>query len=111
MACDNCKHDVVDETTAIRAAAEVAQKYRILVRAVIALAFGFFIMVGCCIWAVVNAQTIANDAVLQALKTVGEMEVVHEESTTMQTVDGDSATINNVEGEQYNDNAQNGGGE
>lgn len=111
MACDNCKHDVVDETTAIRAAAEVAQKYKLLVRAVIALAFGFFIMVGCCIWAVVNAQTIANDAVLQALKTVGEMEVVHEESTTTQTVDGDSATINNVEGEQYNDNAQNGGGE
>lgn len=111
MACDNCKHDVVDETTAIRAAAEVAQKYRILCRAVIALAFGFFIMVGCCIWAVVNAQTIANDAVLQALKTVGEMEVVHEESTTTQTVDGDSATINNVDGEQHNDNAQNGGGE
>lgn len=111
MACDNCKHNVVDETTAIRAAAEVAQKYRILCRAVIALAFGFFVMVGCCIWAVVNAQTIANDAVLQALKTVGEMEVVHEESTTTQTVDGDSATINNVEGEQYNDNAQNGGGE
>lgn len=110
MACD-CKHDVVDETTAIRAAAEVAQKYKLLVRAVIALAFGFFIMVGCCIWAVVNAQTIANDAVLQALKTVGEMEVVHEESATTQTVDGDSATINNVDGEQYNDNAQNGGGE
>ena len=39
------------------------------------------------------------------------MEVVHEESTTTQTVDGDSATINNVDGEQYNDNAQNGGGE
>lgn len=109
MACDNCKHDVVDETTAIRAAAEVAQKYKLLVRAVIALAFGFFIMVGCCIWAVVNAQTIANDAVLQALKTVGEMEVVHEESTT-QSVEGDSAIINNAEFEQYNDNAQNGGG-
>lgn len=108
MACD-CKHDVVDETTAIRAAAEVAQKYKLLVRAVIALAFGFFIMVGCCIWAVVNAQTIANDAVLQALKTVGEMEVSHEETTT-QSVEGDSAIINNAEFEQYNDNAQNGGG-
>lgn len=109
MACDNGKHDVVDETTAIRAAAEVAQKYKLLVRAVIALAFGFFIMVGCCIWAVVNAQTIANDAVLQALKTVGEMEVSHEETTT-QSVEGDSAIINNAEFEQYNDNAQNGGG-
>ena len=107
----NIKTDIVEETAAIKAAAEVAQKYRILCRAVIALAFGFFVMVGCCIWAVVNAQTIANDAVLQALKTVGEMEVVHEESTTTQTVDGDSATINNVDGEQYNDEAQNGGGE
>ena len=111
MACDSCKPNLEQETRAIRGAAEMAQKYRILVRAVIALAFGFFVMVGCCIWAVVNAQTIANDAVLQALKTVGEMEVVHEESTTTQTVDGDSATINNVDGEQYNDDAQNGGGE
>lgn len=111
MACDNCKHDVVDETTAIRAAAEVAQKYRILVRAVIALAFGFFIMVGCCIWAVVNAQTIANEAMIEALNTVAETGVTQETTTTTttQTVDGDSATINNVEGEQYNDNAQNGG--
>ena len=32
------------------------------------------------------------------------------ETTTTQTVDGDSATINNVDGEQYNDNAVNGGG-
>lgn len=31
------------------------------------------------------------------------------ETTTTQTVDGDSATINNVDGEQYNDNAVNGG--
>lgn len=112
MACDNCKHDVVDETTAIRAAAEVAQKYKLLVRAVIALAFGFFIMVGCCIWAVVNAQTIANEAMIEALNTVAEIGVTQETTTTTtQTVDGDSATINNVEGEQYNDNAQNGGGE
>ena len=33
------------------------------------------------------------------------------ETTTTQTVDGDSATINNVDGEQYNDNAVNGGAE
>ena len=32
-------------------------------------------------------------------------------TTTTQTVDGDSATINNVDGEQYNDNAVNGGAE
>lgn len=33
------------------------------------------------------------------------------ETTTTQTVDGDTATINNVDGEQYNDNAVNGGAE
>lgn len=109
---NNMKSDIVEETRAIRGAAEMAQKYRILVRAVIALAFGFFIMVGCCIWAVVNAQTIANEAMIEALNTVAEIGVTQETTTTTtQTVDGDSATINNVEGEQYNDNAQNGGGE
>lgn len=95
MACDNCKHDVVDETTAIRAAAEVAQKYKLLVRAVIALAFGFFIMVGCCIWAVVNAQTIANEAVLDALMAVSEMEVTST-TTTSVTQDTGEGTGNNV---------------
>lgn len=94
MACD-CKHDVVDETTAIRAAAEVAQKYKLLVRAVIALAFGFFIMVGCCIWAVVNAQTIANEAVLDALMAVSEMEVTST-TTTSVTQDTGEGTGNNV---------------
>lgn len=94
MACD-CKHDVVDETTAIRAAAEVAQKYKLLVRAVIALAFGFFVMVGCCIWAVVNAQTIANEAVLDALMAVSEMEVTST-TTTSVTQDTGEGTGNNV---------------
>ena len=104
MACD-CKHDVVDETTAIRAAAEVAQKYKLLVRAVIALAFGFFVMVGCCIWAVVNAQTIANNAMLDALMAVSEMEVTSTTTTTVTQdtgegagnnvyLDGDSTTYN-----------------
>ena len=73
----------------------MAQKYRILVRAVIALAFGFFIMVGCCIWAVVNAQTIANDAVLDALMAVSEMEVTST-TTTSVTQDTGEGTGNNV---------------
>src|SRR5699024_8867944 len=94
MACD-CKHDVVDETTAIRAAAEVAQKYKLLVRAVIALAFGFFVMVGCCVWAVVNAQTIANNAMLDALMAVSEMEVTSTTTTTV-TQDTGEGTGNNV---------------
>ena len=109
MACDSCKPNLEQETRAIRGAAEMAQKYRILVRAVIALAFGFFIMVGCCIWAVVNAQTIANEAVLDALIAVSEMEVVSETTTTTTTevtqdtgegsgnnvyLDGDQTTYN-----------------
>ena len=83
----------------------MAQKYRILVRAVIALAFGFFIMVGCCIWAVVNAQTIANNAMLDALMAVSEMEVTSTTTTTVAQdtgegtgnnvyLDGDSTTYN-----------------
>lgn len=105
----NIKTDIVEETTAIKAAAEVAQRYRILCRAVIALAFGFFVMVGCCIWAVVNAQTIANNAMLDALIAVSEMEVVSETTTTTTTevtqdtgegsgnnvyLDGDQTTYN-----------------
>lgn len=92
---NNIKTDIVEETTAIKAAAEVAQKYRILCRAVIALAFGFFIMVGCCIWAVVNAQTIANNAMLDALMAVSEMEVTSTTTTTV-TQDTGEGTGNNV---------------
>ena len=91
----NIKTDIVEETTAIKAAAEVAQKYRILCRAVIALAFGFFVMVGCCIWAVVNAQTIANNAMLEALMAVSEMEVTSTTTTTV-TQDTGEGTGNNV---------------
>lgn len=91
----NIKTDIVEETTAIKAATEVAQKYRILCRAVIALAFGFFIMVGCCIWAVVNAQTIANNAMLDALMAVSEMEVTSTTTTTV-TQDTGEGTGNNV---------------
>ena len=48
---------------------------------------------------------------IEALNTVAEIGVTQETTTTTttQTVDVDSATINNVDGEQYNDNAQNGG--
>lgn len=119
MACDNCKNDVVEETTAIRAASEVAQKYKFLCRAMIALVLAFIVMAGCFVWALVtikdianNAQSIANEAMIQALNTVAEIGVTQETTTTTtQTVDGDIATINNVEGEQYNDNAKNGGSE
>lgn len=92
----NIKTDIVEETTAIKAAAEVAQKYRILCRAVIALAFGFFVMVGCCIWAVVNAQTIANEAMIEALNTVAKIGVTEETTTTTVTQDTGEGEGNNV---------------
>lgn len=109
MSCENCKGKVVDEVAAVKATSEVAQRYKLLSKAVVALSVAFFLMVGCCVWVVVNAQRIANEAVLEALYTVAEMEVTTETTTTTQTVEGDSATINNVDGEQYNDNATNGG--
>lgn len=76
--------------------------------AVITLALCVVVMAGCMVWAVLNVQNVANEAMLNALNTVAEMEVVTE--TTTQTVEGDSATINNGEWEQYNDNAAKNGG-
>ena len=77
-----------------------------------ALCAAFVIFAGCVAWAIQNAQNVANQAVLNALETVAEMEVTTETTTTTttQTVEGDSATINNVDGEQYNDEATNNGG-
>lgn len=105
MGCESCKnHDLTEETKAVRGASEMAQRYKLLCGAVVALVVGFVVMAGCMVWAVTNAQRIANEAVLEALETVAEMEVATE-TTTTQTVEGDSATINNVKGEQFNDNA------
>lgn len=110
MGCNNCeKNDTLtEEARAVRGASEMAQRYKLLCGAVIALVIGFVIIAGCMVYAVTNAQRIANEAVLEALYTVSEMEVTTE-TTTTQTVEGDSATINNVDGEQYNDNAVNEG--
>lgn len=79
--------------------------------AVMALCAAVIVMAGCMVWVVRNAQEVANEAVLNALNTVAEMEVTTTETTTTQTVEGDSATINNVDGEQYNGNASKGGAE
>ena len=51
---------------------------------------------------------------VDSIHKILEAGVVIEETTTTetttQTIEGDTATINNVDGEQYNDNATNGGG-
>lgn len=96
MSCDGCKNktDLTDETKAIRAASDMAQKYKLLCRAVIALVIGFVVMAGCMVWAVTNAQRIANEAVLEALNTVAEVGVTSE--TTTVTQDTGEGEGNNV---------------
>lgn len=113
MSCGNCKNnsDLSEETKAIRGASEMAQRYKMLCAAVIALVIGFVVMAGCMVYAVTNAQRIANEAVLEALYAMADLEVTAETTTTTtQSVEGDSATINNGDWEQYNDNAVNQGG-
>ena len=61
------------------------------------------------LWAASHMQETMNEAVLNSLNSVAELGVT--QTTTTQTVEGDSATINNVEGEQYNDNSSKNGGE
>ena len=114
MSCETCKghSDLTEEAKAVKRASEITQVYdrqnRRLWIAIIVLAASIVVMAGCMVWAVTNAQRLANDAMWEALNTVAEMEVVSE--TTTQTVEGDSAIINNADFEQYNDNAVNGGG-
>ena len=60
-----------------------------------------------------HMQEMMNKAVENALRTVAEFQIEGSTTTTTettQTVEGDAATINNVEGEQFNDNATKGGG-
>lgn len=116
MSCETCKSHTpnLDEATvAVKKASEITQVYdrqnRRLWIAIIVLAASMVVMAGCMVWAVTNAQRLANDAMWNALNTVAEMEVT-QETTTTQTIEGDSAIINNADFEQYNDNAVNGGG-
>ena len=113
MSCETCKghaDPVKDAAEAGRLMADMVQAYdrqnRRLWVAILALAAALLVSAGCMIWAVTNAQKIANEAMINALNSVAEIGVT-QETTTTQTVDGDSATINNVDGEQYNDSATN----
>ncbi len=54
--------------------------------------------------AINEAQETLNEAMIQALNTVADMEVVSETTTT--TIEGDSATYNEVAGDILNDSAQ-----
>lgn len=97
MACGNCNHttDIADETAAVKAASEIAQKYKLLCRAVVALAIAFVVMACGFVAAIINGQQTINDAVLTALQTVAEMEVISETTTTTVTQDTGEGTGNN----------------
>lgn len=113
MACPDCKNEKNEVEVSAQTARVVAdmnrgrdRRFTMLFVGWIVSVIAILVMAACMIWAVNNAQNVANQAVLNALNTVAEMEVT-QETTTTQTVEGDSATINNVDGEQYNDNATN----
>lgn len=115
MSCETCKSkpsDLSEATVAVKKASEITQVYdrqnRRLWIAIIVLAAALVVMAGCMIWTVTNIQRITNDAMLNALNTVAEIGVT-QETTTTQTVEGDSAIIDNSDFEQYNDNAVNEG--
>lgn len=107
------EHAVETQTIMAKMIEQHERENKRLWMAVIVLCSALIIMAGCMVWTVQNVQKVANEAVLNALNTVAEMEVTEETTTTTttQTVEGDSATINNVDGEQYNDNASKGGDE
>lgn len=115
MSCENCKKTdgEIGETAKVgRVMTDMMERYdrqnKRLWMVVILLSSFLLLSAGCLVFSVQNAQKMMNEAVLEALYTVSEMEVVSE--TTTQTIEGDSAVINNAEMEQYNDNAQRIGG-
>lgn len=72
----------------------------ITIALIVALAIGGFLYIQN------HMQDMMNRAVESALRTVAELQIEGTTTTeTTQTVEGDSAQINNVEGNQYKDNA------
>lgn len=113
MSCETCISKTDDAVKAGRIMADMVQAYdnqnRRLWAIIIALMLCLAIMTGCMIWAVQNVQKVANEAVLTALETAAEMEVVSETTTTTTTeiiqdtgegsgnnvyLDGDGTTYN-----------------
>lgn len=88
MGCDNCKKpNTTEETVAVKAASEITQVYdrqnKRLWVALLACVACLVIMAGCMVWTVTNAQSLANEAVLNALNSVAEIGVTQETTTTV----------------------------
>ena len=118
MSCENCMNEkdaVTGAAKESRLMADMVQAYDLqnkrLWVCLMALCAAFVIFAGCVVWAIQNAQSVANDAVLNALETVAEMEVTTETVTTTVEQDtgegygnnvyqsGESATYNESDGE------------
>lgn len=112
MSCETCKNGASNDMLGDITKVYDRQNKRLWI-VIIGMGLALVIMAACMIWTVLNVQRIANEAMTEALYTVAEIGVTTEETTTTttttQTVEGDSATINNVDGEQYNDSATNEG--
>ena len=118
MSCENCKSEkeaVTGATKEARLMSDMVQAYdrqnKRLWVCLMALCAAFVIFAGCVVWAIQNAQSVANEAVLNALETVAEMEVTTETTTTTIEQDTGEGNGNNVyqsgESATYNE----GGGE
>lgn len=97
-----------------RVMADAMEKYdkqnKRLWTALIACIVTIALMTGVVVYAILHGQEILTKSIENALNNIAEIGVTETTTTTTtQTAEGDSATINNVEGEQYNDNAVNGG--
>lgn len=108
----NDEKQIVEQSAAVsRMMADVLQQHerenKWLWTAVIVLALAFCVMAGCMVWTVQNAQRVANEAMLNALNTVAEMEVTTTETTTTEvtqdTGEGNGNNIYQQEGGTYNE--------
>lgn len=95
------QNDVLEKATeSARLMSDMVQAYdrqnRRLWVAVMALAAALVVTAGCMIWAVQNAQRVANEAVMNALETVAEMEATSETTTTTVNQDTGEGQGNNV---------------
>lgn len=92
------KQDLQHAVEVSRLMADMMQQHerenKRLWRAVVALCVALMVMAGCMVWAVRNAQNVANEAVLTALETVAEMEVVSETTTTINQDTGEGSGNN-----------------
>lgn len=98
MSCESCKNDceqVQISAETARIVADMTAKQDRTMKIVLGLWIATVaIMAAALVWTVNNVQRVANEAVLTALETVAEMEVVSETTTiTQDTGDGSGNNV------------------